>query len=119
MHQVDEELTVARPPHVADVIGMLAAQTLDEAERLRCLGVAENVDLDEDAVAEHALTTYRTVGPHWSSMAVDIRERRRTEVDALCGEVSRLGRLHGIATPVNDTITNLMRAIEQSWAAPT
>ena len=88
-------------------------------DELFAVATAEGVELDQDAVAQHALTTYRTVGAHWSSMAVDIRERRRTEVDALCGEVSRLGRLHGIATPVNDTITNLMRAIEQSWADPT
>ena len=37
-------------------------------------------------------------------MAVDIRERRRTEVDAMCGEVSRLGAAHGVPTPVNDTV---------------
>lgn len=87
-------------------------QMIDE---LFAVAAAEGVSLDEDAVAEHALTTYRTVGAHWSSMAVDIRERRRTEVDALCGEISRLGAEHGIPTPVNDTITNLMRAIERSW----
>lgn len=87
-------------------------------DELFAVAAAEGVELDQDAVAEHAMTTYRTVGAHWSSMAVDIRERRRTEVDALCGEISRLGRAHDIPTPVNDTITNLMRAIEQSWADP-
>ncbi len=87
-------------------------QMIDE---LFAVAAAEGVELDQDAVAEHALTTYRTVGAHWSSMAVDIRERRRTEVDALCGEISRLGAVHGIPTPVNDTVTNLMRAIERSW----
>lgn len=86
-------------------------------DELFAVATAEGVDLDRDAVADHAVTTYRTVGAHWSSMAVDIRERRRTEVDALCGEISRLGRVHGIATPVNDTVTDLMRAIERSWRA--
>ena len=84
-------------------------------DELFAVAAAEGVELDQDAVADHALTTYRTVGAHWSSMAVDIRERRRTEVDALCGEVSRLGAVHGVPTPVNDTVTNLMRAIERSW----
>ena len=87
-------------------------QMIDE---LFAVATAEGVHLDQDAVAEHAMTTYRTVGAHWSSMAVDIREHRRTEVDALCGEISRLGAQHGVATPVNDTITNLMHAIERSW----
>lgn len=79
------------------------------------VATAEGVDLDAEAVAEHALSTYRTVGPHWASMAVDVRERRRTEIDAMCGEISRRGRSHGIATPVNDTIGDLILAIEQSW----
>ncbi|MGI9623811.1 MAG: ketopantoate reductase family protein [Acidimicrobiales bacterium] len=77
---------------------------------------AEGVDLDEAEVAEHALTTYRTVGPHWASMAVDVRERRRTEIDAMCVEISKLGRRHNIATPVNDTVGDMILAVERSWS---
>ena len=44
-----------------------------------------------------------------------MKERRRTDVDALCGQISRFGATHGIPTPVDDAVTNLMRAIEGSW----
>jgi 2-dehydropantoate 2-reductase len=45
-------------------------------------------------------------------MAVDLAEGRRTEIDAMCVEVARLGREHGVATPVNDVVGELVRALE-------
>lgn len=110
-------LTAVAQITIGDMVASPEAMSTWRAmiDELFTVATAECVHLDRDAVAEHALTTYRTVGAHWSSMAVDIREHRRTEVDALCGEICRLGAVHGIATPVNDTITNLMHAIERSW----
>lgn len=86
-------------------------------DEILAVGAAEGVALDGNQVAEHALTTYRTVGRHWASMAVDVRERRRTEIDAMCGEISRRGRRHGMATPVNDAIGDMILAVERSWVA--
>ncbi len=110
-------LTAAAQISIADMYASSDAMRTWRAmfDELIAVATAEGVGLDVDEVEERALTTYRTVGPHWASMAVDIRERRRTEVDAMCGEVSRRGRRHGIATPVNDTIGDLIHAIEQSW----
>ena len=45
-----------------------------------------------------------------TSMADDLARGRTTEIDALCGEVVRLARAHGIATPVNARIAELVRA---------
>jgi 2-dehydropantoate 2-reductase len=39
-----------------------------------------------------------------ASMAVDLAEGRRLEVDWLSGRVSRLGRELGVPTPINDTV---------------
>jgi 2-dehydropantoate 2-reductase len=78
---------------------------------------AEGVVLDHDAVIDHAMTTYRTVGRHWASMAVDVRERRRTEIDAMCVEISTRGRSHHIPTPLNDTVGAMVKAIERSWSS--
>jgi 2-dehydropantoate 2-reductase len=85
-------------------------------EEIVAVADAEGVELDADSVAAHAHRTYRTVGHHWASMAVDVRERRRTEIDAMCGQISALGRRHGIPTPVNDTVGAMITAIEASWA---
>jgi 2-dehydropantoate 2-reductase len=50
---------------------------------------------------------------HRSSMQEDIEQGRRTEIDALNGAVARLGRKHGIETPVNDTLTGMIRFLER------
>jgi len=45
-----------------------------------------------------------------TSMANDLASGRPTEIDALCGEVVRLARDHGTAAPVNERISELVRA---------
>jgi 2-dehydropantoate 2-reductase len=49
---------------------------------------------------------------HESSMLQDLRAGRRTEIEALSGAVSALGRRHGVSTPVNDVLAELVRAAE-------
>ena len=43
-----------------------------------------------------------------SSMADDVALGRRTEIDALCGEVVRLARAHGLAAPRNAPMVQLL-----------
>ncbi|HVO08633.1 MAG TPA: 2-dehydropantoate 2-reductase [Burkholderiaceae bacterium] len=45
-----------------------------------------------------------------TSMANDLASGRITEIDTLCGEVVRLARDHGTAAPVNERISELVRA---------
>jgi 2-dehydropantoate 2-reductase len=45
-----------------------------------------------------------------SSMWDDLQRGRRTEVDDLCGAVVRLGRAHGVATPANAAMIDLIGA---------
>jgi 2-dehydropantoate 2-reductase len=47
---------------------------------------------------------------HRSSMLQDLERGRPTEIDAINGHVVRVGRRYGIATPVNDTLTRVIRA---------
>ena len=44
-----------------------------------------------------------------SSMADDLARGRPTEIDALCGEVVRLGRRHDLPMPVNEKMIELMQ----------
>jgi 2-dehydropantoate 2-reductase len=48
-------------------------------------------------------------------MLQDVEARRRTEIDFLNGGIARFGRELGVPTPVNDAITQLIRALEDSW----
>jgi 2-dehydropantoate 2-reductase len=79
------------------------------------VAAAEGVNLDRDLVTALALETYRNVGAHRASMAVDTAARRRTEIDAMCGEVARRGVQVGVATPVNSTVYALVLALESTF----
>jgi 2-dehydropantoate 2-reductase len=75
------------------------------------------VPLDEDASWELGQKTFASLGDHRASMAVDLAEGRRTEIDAMCVEVARLGREHGVPAPVNEVVGELVRALEARQAA--
>ncbi|MEN2985735.1 MAG: ketopantoate reductase family protein [Thermodesulfovibrionaceae bacterium] len=50
---------------------------------------------------------------HFPSMYYDIRQGKRTEIDALNGAIVKLAKEIGIQTPVNELITNLIKAKEK------
>jgi 2-dehydropantoate 2-reductase len=50
---------------------------------------------------------------HKSSMLQDIERGKKTEIDYLNGVVVRLGRKHDIPTPVNETIVNIIKVLEE------
>ena len=52
---------------------------------------------------------------HFASMREDFRRKRRTEIDALNGAICKYGMDRGIDTPVNATLTRLVRAYEKNY----
>ena len=52
---------------------------------------------------------------HKASMLQDAEARRPTEIDYLNGGVARFGREHGVATPLNEAVTVLIKGLEASW----
>jgi 2-dehydropantoate 2-reductase len=52
---------------------------------------------------------------HKASMLQDVEARRATEVDYLNGGIARFGRELGVPTPLNDAVTALVKALEDSW----
>ncbi|KAE8543521.1 hypothetical protein D1P53_000236 [Cryptococcus gattii VGV] len=51
-----------------------------------------------------------------TSMAVDIREKRLTEMDYINGYVVRLGKKMGLETPVNEMLYNMVKFIESAYS---
>jgi 2-dehydropantoate 2-reductase len=51
---------------------------------------------------------------HKPSMLSDLHHNRRTEIDAINGVLSALGRKHGIPTPANDLLVTLVHALEEN-----
>jgi len=80
------------------------------------VAVAEGVHLPWPSPAAYRAAFYERLVPatfdHRSSMLQDLERGRRTEVDAINGEVWRRGAAHRIATPVNELLTALVQARE-------
>jgi 2-dehydropantoate 2-reductase len=72
------------------------------------------LDADPEALIDHAAKPEVAYG-HKASMLQDVEARRPTEVDWLNGGIVRVGREHGVPTPLNDAIWALVKGVEQSW----
>jgi 2-dehydropantoate 2-reductase len=77
---------------------MLEAQAVGEH-----FGVRFPIDVDKRIAGAEA------VGQHKTSMLQDLERGRPTEIEALVGAVTELGRLAGVATPTIDTVLALVR----------
>jgi 2-dehydropantoate 2-reductase len=84
-----------------------------EAEKI---ARATGITIKEDPVAA-ALTVCKRTADNISSMLQDVRNCRPTEIEAINGAVSRLGKELNIATPVNDSIVSQIRTIEAGYNA--
>ena len=75
---------------------------------------AKGYDLGE-AYLKQALGYLEKVGVHKDSMCVDIANRTPTEIDFLGGKVVEYGRQTGVPTPFYVAMTNLVKALENSY----
>ncbi len=58
----------------------------------------------------------KTSGKHYPSMAQDMMiARTKTEIDFMNGAIERLGEQVGVPTPVNTTVSRLVRVIENNY----
>lgn len=90
----------------------IALGAMREAHAIaRARGVALSF---EDPVAYVTAFGSRMPGAR-PSMLLDHMAGRRSELDAINGQVPELGRAHGIATPVNDVLVEVLRAREAAF----
>jgi len=74
------------------------------------VGTAEGVELDSGILQlmEHQLPRYT----NRTSMFQDILRGRKTEIGFLNGKIAELGNLHNIPTPINASLTDMVRFME-------
>jgi 2-dehydropantoate 2-reductase len=78
---------------------------------------ALGVDISfEEGWKYYTVENLPAIRAHYPSATQDIMKKRPTEIDFLNGAVSRLGKQLGISTPVNDTITLLQHALEDTYS---
>ena len=75
---------------------------------------AEGYDLGDD-YARNAFGYLEKVGAHKDSICYDIAHKAPTEIDFLGGKVVEYARNHGIPAPFYVAMTNLVKAIEDSY----
>jgi 2-dehydropantoate 2-reductase len=72
---------------------------------------AMNIELLADPY-DQLMSNWSRIPQHHSSMWQDLKAGKRTEIDAMNGAIVELGRPRGIAMPVNETITNIVKVRE-------
>jgi 2-dehydropantoate 2-reductase len=94
-----------------------AAAVLSEAVReAAAVARAAGVDLgDPAALVEAVLAVARATGDNRASMGQDVDARRPTEIDFINGAVVREGEHRTVPTPVNHTLTRLVKALEAGF----
>jgi 2-dehydropantoate 2-reductase len=73
------------------------------------------LDADPEELIDHAARP-EVAYDHKASMLQDVEAQRATEIDFLNGGIARFGREVGVPTPLNDAVTALVKALEDSWA---
>ncbi len=97
---------------------LLMDRIIDEA-----FAVAEKMRIESlwKTAAEYRGYFYDVLVPstynHESSMLQDLQRRRRTEIDAINGQIWRYGEAIRIPTPFNETMTRLIWECEKSHTA--
>ncbi len=62
---------------------------------------------------DYELFGLKAGGYHRPSMLVDLDNGLLTEIDRMNGRIAEYGRKHGMAVPVNQTITALVHMMEK------
>ena len=82
----------------------------------RDVALADGVDVSEDECLFMFNKIVDSKQTNKSSMAFDVLYKRKTEIDFISGAVSKIGKKHGIATPLNDLMYKMIRVKEGMYS---
>ena len=87
----------------------IATAVVDETV---AVAASKGLTLDRDAIVGHIDAALRQHGGHKASMLQDREAGRPGEIETINGAIAAEGKRAGIATPVCDTLADLVRIIE-------
>lgn len=106
IHQVPNG-SLAEPQHAA---------TLQAVIREVCLVMqAEGVSTNEEQLTHSVAEVIQATAKNLSSMNQDIVHQRQSEIDFITGYLLEKALSHGIDTPVNRSLYDTIKNIEQGW----
>ena len=73
------------------------------------------IDLIYPDPVERIRIVTRATAENKSSMLQDVRDQRQTEIGSINGAIAGKGRRVGLTTPVNETMTQLVRTIQACY----
>ncbi len=92
-------------PETLEIVEYLIYEAVEVAK-------AEGIKLPENFV-KLCIRYLSAAGNHYPSLAVDLMNKRPTEIDYMNGKIVDYGKKHYIRTPLNLTLTNLVKAISK------
>ncbi len=96
-------------PDMVDIIEQVIIESIAVAK-------AENITFEVN-FNRHCMRYLRKSGSHFPSLAVDLLNKRPTEIDFMNGKFVEYGKKHYIPTPMNLAFTNMVKAITQKQNA--
>ena len=78
----------------------------------RAVAKADGVDVTEDECLDMFNKIVDSKQTNKSSMCFDILNKRKTEIEFINGAVAKIGKSHGIKTPMNDLMYNMIMVKE-------
>ncbi len=98
---------MANQPPLANLMQSAVRETAEVAAKL-------GIHLDVEALGAMAVDVARRTATNRCSMLVDVAGGKPTEIDFINGAIAQIGRKQGVRAPVNETLTLLVKAIEQT-----
>ncbi len=99
--------------HLLKVPALTALLERACSEAIQVAGAAR-IRLPPCNIIEKTKDVARRTAENRSSMLQDIERGRRTEIGSINGYISEMGDRHGVDTPVNTTLTALVKGIEET-----
>lgn len=114
---INQVSAILRAPYGSFVKEGFARELMTDASReVITIARKAGIDLSENDIQKY-IEVISTLSPEGkTSMYQDIEAGRKTEVEIFSGAVSELGRRYGVATPINDLLYRIIKAMEESSA---
>ena len=82
----------------------------------REVALADGVNVSEDECLFMFNKIVDSMQTNKSSMAFDVQYKRKTEIDFISGAVSKIGKKHGVKTPLNDLMYKMIKVKEGMYS---
>ena len=118
---VNQASAILRAPYRLFQTNPEAKAVMETLQReVIALSQAMGINLNEQDLANWEKTLAGLHPDNLTSMCQDVLANRKTEIEMFAGTVVELGKQHGIATPANEFVFNLIKAMEAAYLpAPT